>query len=168
MGEDAKNASSSKQLNEDNKDYEQIDIVCEMLKNVNDKDTDKNDEQEKQAVTQQHEQKQEQQRPAVKWLKKYINKSMKVKITDGRTLIGIFVCTDKQANVILGQCIEFIEPSQSPESKSTREKTKDLTEEEVVDTKNKEQQDQGLPAEPRNIGLSMIPARHILSIQVSS
>ena len=33
---------------------------------------------------------------------------MKIKLTDGRVLIGIFLCTDKDANVILGTCDEYL------------------------------------------------------------
>lgn len=39
---------------------------------------------------------------------KLLNKTMKVKITDGRTLIGTFLCTDKMANIVLGSCLEYI------------------------------------------------------------
>lgn len=28
-------------------------------------------------------------------------------MTDGRTLIGLFLCTDSEANIILGMCSEF-------------------------------------------------------------
>lgn len=30
-------------------------------------------------------------------------------MTDGRTLIGLFLCTDSDANIILGMCSEFRE-----------------------------------------------------------
>lgn len=41
-------------------------------------------------------------------LSQWLNRNMKVKITDGRTLIGIFLCTDKDQNIILGSCQEYI------------------------------------------------------------
>jgi small nuclear ribonucleoprotein (snRNP)-like protein len=41
-------------------------------------------------------------------LSKWLNSSMKIKITDGRILIGIFLCTDRDQNIILGQCQEYI------------------------------------------------------------
>ena len=44
-----------------------------------------------------------------KFLNKWLNKSMKIEITDGRVLIGTFVCTDMQANIILGSCQEYID-----------------------------------------------------------
>ncbi len=44
-------------------------------------------------------------------IKKWLNKSMKVKITDGRVLVGVFLCTDKHSNIILGSCLEYIDSS---------------------------------------------------------
>lgn len=41
-------------------------------------------------------------------LRSWLNKNMKIKMTDGRTLIGIFLCTDKDKNVILGSCSEYL------------------------------------------------------------
>jgi small nuclear ribonucleoprotein (snRNP)-like protein len=41
------------------------------------------------------------------FLKKYLNKTMRVKITDGRILIGTYLCTDKDANIVLGACKEY-------------------------------------------------------------
>lgn len=41
-------------------------------------------------------------------ISKLLNKTMKVKITDGRTLIGTFLCTDNMANIVLGSCLEYI------------------------------------------------------------
>lgn len=40
-------------------------------------------------------------------LMSWINKYMKIEMTDGRILIGTFVCTDKDANVILSSCSEL-------------------------------------------------------------
>ena len=44
-------------------------------------------------------------------LRKLLNKTFKVKISDGRTLVGSFLCTDKDQNVILGQCQEYVKPN---------------------------------------------------------
>ncbi|KAK6177693.1 hypothetical protein SNE40_015744 [Patella caerulea] len=70
-------------------------------------------------------------------LQKWLNKSMKICMTDGRTLIGIFLCTDRDRNVILGSCEEYLK---SPDS--------------------------GEKEEPRILGLAMIPGHHIISIHV--
>ncbi|RNA25420.1 N-alpha-acetyltransferase auxiliary subunit-like [Brachionus plicatilis] len=69
-------------------------------------------------------------------LKSLLNKSMKVKITDGRVLIGIFLCTDRDSNIVLGSCKEYTSQS-AIESGSI---------------------------EPRSIGLSMIPGQHIVQL----
>ena len=37
-----------------------------------------------------------------------MNKTFRIKISDGRTLMGTFLCTDKDQNVILGQCQEYV------------------------------------------------------------
>lgn len=46
-------------------------------------------------------------------LSKWLNKTLKVQITDGRTLIGIFLCTDKNSNIVLGSCKEYTSLEQS-------------------------------------------------------
>ena len=38
---------------------------------------------------------------------------MKVVISDGRVLIGEFMCTDNERNLILGNCDEYIPMSES-------------------------------------------------------
>lgn len=40
-------------------------------------------------------------------LQLWLYRSMRIVMTDGRILIGIFLCTDQAANVILGVCSEF-------------------------------------------------------------
>lgn len=40
-------------------------------------------------------------------LQMWLYRSMRIVMTDGRILIGIFLCTDSDANVILGVCSEF-------------------------------------------------------------
>ena len=43
-----------------------------------------------------------------KELETWLNKIMKVEISDGRTLIGLFLCTDRDRNIILGSCQEYV------------------------------------------------------------
>lgn len=73
-----------------------------------------------------------------KLLRSWLNKNMKIQMTDGRTLIGIFLCTDSDKNVILGSCEEYLKP---PDASARKE-------------------------EPRILGLAMIPGHHIVSIHV--
>ncbi|XP_055694495.1 N-alpha-acetyltransferase 38, NatC auxiliary subunit [Lutzomyia longipalpis] len=42
-------------------------------------------------------------------LKSWLNRTFRVVMTDGRILIGVFLCTDVEANVILGMCSEYTE-----------------------------------------------------------
>ena len=42
------------------------------------------------------------------YLENLLNKTLKIEISDGRTLIGSFLCTDKDRNVVLGSCQEFV------------------------------------------------------------
>jgi len=72
-------------------------------------------------------------------LQSLLNQNFKIQMSDGRTLIGIFVCTDHDRNVILGSCQEYISP---PDAEH--------------------------PEEPRILGLAMIPGHHIVSICVDN
>ena len=46
-------------------------------------------------------------------LNAYLGSQMKVTVSDGRVLIGEFMCTDKDRNLILGNCDEYIPLSES-------------------------------------------------------
>lgn len=41
-------------------------------------------------------------------LESWLNKMLKIEITDGRVLIGTFLCTDRDLNIILGSCLEYV------------------------------------------------------------
>ncbi|XP_071805338.1 N-alpha-acetyltransferase 38, NatC auxiliary subunit-like [Asterias amurensis] len=66
----------------------------------------------------------------------WLNQTMRIRMTDGRTLIGLFLCTDKDRNVILGSCEEYLTPPDSSQKE-----------------------------EPRVLGLAMVPGQHIVSIE---
>uniref|UniRef100_UPI0035901BE1 N-alpha-acetyltransferase 38, NatC auxiliary subunit-like n=1 Tax=Myxine glutinosa TaxID=7769 RepID=UPI0035901BE1 len=72
-------------------------------------------------------------------LDNWLNRSMQIRMSDGRTLIGSFLCTDRDCNVILGSAQEFL--------KGTEPTTQ---------------------AEARVLGLAMVPGHHIVSIHISS
>jgi len=67
----------------------------------------------------------------------WLGRNIRIVITDGRTLIGTFLCTDQSRNVILGSAQEFrsIEETQQH-------------------------------VEPRMLGLAMVPGKHIISLEV--
>uniref|UniRef100_A0A3Q2QU75 N-alpha-acetyltransferase 38, NatC auxiliary subunit n=2 Tax=Cyprinodontoidei TaxID=8087 RepID=A0A3Q2QU75_FUNHE len=68
-----------------------------------------------------------------------LNKNMRIRMTDGRTLVGLFLCTDRDCNVILGSAQEFLKSS-----------------------------DTFSQGEPRVLGLAMIPGHHVVSIEVEA
>ncbi|KAK3803659.1 hypothetical protein RRG08_023374 [Elysia crispata] len=76
-------------------------------------------------------------RPERQKLENWLNKSMRIRMTDGRTLVGVFLCTDCDCNIIVGSCEEYLRPP---------------------DSQPKE--------DPRILGLAMIPGKHIVSIEI--
>ncbi|XP_069776238.1 N-alpha-acetyltransferase 38, NatC auxiliary subunit isoform X2 [Narcine bancroftii] len=44
-------------------------------------------------------------------LESLLNRSMRIRMTDGRTLVGLFLCTDRDCNVILGSAQEYLKPT---------------------------------------------------------
>jgi len=75
--------------------------------------------------------------PGKNLLRSWLNKNMRILLTDGRVLVGIFLCTDKDANIILGSCTETLSEA-----------------------------DEARQEEPRVLGLAMVPGRHVESIKV--
>lgn len=41
-------------------------------------------------------------------LESWLNKNMKIKMSDNRTIVGIFLCTDCHRNIILGSSLEYL------------------------------------------------------------
>uniref|UniRef100_A0A224YUN7 LSM domain-containing protein n=1 Tax=Rhipicephalus zambeziensis TaxID=60191 RepID=A0A224YUN7_9ACAR len=46
-------------------------------------------------------------------LRRWLNQSLRVEMSDGRTLVGSFLCTDRDQNIILGSCSEYLQPGLS-------------------------------------------------------
>ena len=47
--------------------------------------------------------------PSRSLLRNLLNKNLKIELSDGRILVGMFLCTDKDANVILVSLGRFIQ-----------------------------------------------------------
>lgn len=73
-------------------------------------------------------------------LQSWLKRKMKIKLTDGRIVVGVFMCTDSECNIILGQCREY---------RTINDDSNELSSE-----------------EPRVLGLAMVPGHHIVSIWV--
>ena len=43
----------------------------------------------------------------ITFIKSLINKMLKIKISDGRVLVGSLLCTDKDENLIIGSAAEY-------------------------------------------------------------
>jgi len=41
------------------------------------------------------------------YLRSLLNKTLEVRLTDGRILLGQFLCIDKDANLIIGSAVEY-------------------------------------------------------------
>ena len=67
----------------------------------------------------------------------WLGRSMRIFLSDGRALVGQFLCTDQARNVILGSAHEYLNPE--------------------------EEQRQ---SDPRILGLAMVPGKHIVSMQI--
>lgn len=76
-------------------------------------------------------------------LRSWLNKCLRIEMSDGRVLVGIFLCTDRDANVILGSCTEYL-PDENKEASASSY---------VND-------------EPRMLGLVMVPGKHIVTISI--
>ncbi|XP_031447857.1 N-alpha-acetyltransferase 38, NatC auxiliary subunit isoform X1 [Phasianus colchicus] len=51
--------------------------------------------------------------PRARRLAALLNRSLRVRMSDGRTLVGAFLCTDRDANIILGSAQEFLKAAVS-------------------------------------------------------
>ncbi|KAK5643382.1 hypothetical protein RI129_007227 [Pyrocoelia pectoralis] len=84
--------------------------------------------------------------PGAVQLRKWLNKTLKIEMSDGRVLIGVFLCTDRDANVILGSCSEYLPEENMVEASTATASSASNTE------------------EPRMLGLVMVPGKHIVNI----
>lgn len=87
-------------------------------------------------------------------LESWLNEIMRIRMTDGRVVVGTFVCTDKDKNVILGNAVEYINVDQSNESKS------------LLPCTPFSSQPYEANRAPRTLGLAMVPGNHIVSVHL--
>ncbi|XP_013105263.1 N-alpha-acetyltransferase 38, NatC auxiliary subunit-like [Stomoxys calcitrans] len=50
--------------------------------------------------------------PGKRNLRNWLGKPFRIVITDGRVLVGFFNCTDKDSNIVLSMCAEYLEEGQ--------------------------------------------------------
>lgn len=81
--------------------------------------------------------------PGAVKLRSWLNQLLRITMTDGRVLIGMFFCTDRDANIILGACSEYLPEEMDIDGITVKE-----------------------IEEPRLLGLVMVPGKHIVNISV--
>ncbi|GLE05200.1 hypothetical protein PINS_up014188 [Pythium insidiosum] len=98
---------------------------------------------------------------------------VRIKITDGRVLLGTFHCVDKQQNVILTDTREFL-PRQRHDSNSSSSSKKKKggkastpTPEELPgDEDEEEAKELWKTGAGRSLGMTLVPGKHIVYIKV--
>ncbi|DAZ94332.1 TPA: hypothetical protein N0F65_012135 [Lagenidium giganteum] len=74
-----------------------------------------------------------------------LNRWVRVKVSDGRVVIGRFHCFDQHQNVILTETQEFRPASDAPEDEERA----------IVDR-----------AQGRHLGMTLVPGKHIVQIKI--
>ncbi|XP_030381193.1 N-alpha-acetyltransferase 38-A, NatC auxiliary subunit [Scaptodrosophila lebanonensis] len=52
--------------------------------------------------------------PGRRMLQKLLGRVLRIVITDGRVLVGYFNCTDRDCNIVLSMCAEYLVEGQDP------------------------------------------------------
>ena len=86
------------------------------------------------------------------FIRSLLSKLVRVRLTDGRVLVGQFLCTDREANVILGSCAEYV-PAESASPAAAASVDNDDLDAVMRDT-----------PEPRVLGLAMVKGKDIVSM----
>jgi len=94
-------------------------------------------------------------RPGVNQLRSWLNKNIKVEISDGRFLVGTFLCTDRDSNVIIGLCNEYTRDPDLKKEDAAKPCAGTAT---TADT--------AMSEEGRILGLAMVPGRHIKKLYI--
>lgn len=97
-------------------------------------------------------------RPGRMTLESWLNETMKIQMTDGRIVIGTFLCTDKDKNIVLGSACEYVTSTCKPNDNTQP------TSQDERDQRVSKPLDAGRG--PRNLGLAMVPGNHIVSIHL--
>jgi len=128
-------------------------------------------------------------RHGVRNLRSWLNKNIKVEISDGRFLVGTFLCTDRDGNVIIGLCNEYTrdpdlmysQGDQELKGRETGDKenapnpaqsSADGLNSRLAGTEATADSSKGCEAdlntvdEGRILGLAMVPGRHIKKLYI--
>ncbi len=82
-------------------------------------------------------------------LLQFLNKSLRIELTDGRTIVGQFVCTDNHPNIVLADAREFWLDAKKYENP------------------NPNSEEGAEKEEGRAVGLVMVAKEHIKSVAIA-
>lgn len=90
---------------------------------------------------------------AREFLSSLLNKTLRIVASDGRMFLGVFKCTDPDANVILADTYEYRQPSVQEQEDAKRAAGSGIT---------------SLPMHmtSRFLGLIVVPGEHVVKIEV--
>uniref|UniRef100_A0AAV1TEM2 Sm domain-containing protein n=1 Tax=Peronospora matthiolae TaxID=2874970 RepID=A0AAV1TEM2_9STRA len=97
---------------------------------------------------------------------KLLGSLVRLRISDGRVIVGRFHCFDKHQNVVLKDAREFA-PTRTGLSKNSKSKTV-LAAEAEARGQEEETRFAGLllPSNSRSLGLTLVPGKHIVYMKV--
>ncbi|KAK3834615.1 MAG: LSM domain-containing protein [Linnemannia elongata] len=94
-------------------------------------------------------------KPSVAQLRSLLNRTTRIKITDGRLFVGQFMCIDHSKNIILSAAYEYRTTAKTNNSNNTS----DCTDTESNTTSSS-------TCAKRFVGLVMIPGHHIVKAEM--
>ncbi|TMW58061.1 hypothetical protein Poli38472_013535 [Pythium oligandrum] len=101
---------------------------------------------------------------------KLLGAIVRIKITDGRVLVGKFHCFDKHQNVILTDTREYVPPASHAQThKPTGKKGKGKKEHHVqteAELQEEEAKELWKTGTSRSLGMALVPGKHIVYIKV--
>lgn len=92
---------------------------------------------------------------ATAYLTSFLNKTLRIHISDGRVFVGQLKCTDRERNIILAMTHEYRQPSQADLQHAAEQHFRDGKEGNVKADMKK-----------RFVGLVVVPGKYVEKIEV--
>lgn len=92
--------------------------------------------------------------PATRQVMQLLGATLRIKIRDGRIIIGHFHCFDKNQNVILTDSREYISSTAPPKKNTKKGKKQEIPIDDLAP----------LNGTSRSLGMILVPGKHIISI----
>ncbi|CAI5727423.1 unnamed protein product [Hyaloperonospora brassicae] len=100
-------------------------------------------------------------------LMKLLGAFVRLRISDGRVIVGRFHCFDKHQNVVLKDAREFAPTARAGRGKTGKQKAARSAEAEARD-QEEEMRFRGavLPSNSRSLGMTLVPGKHVVYMKV--